>query len=476
MAKLVAIGDSLTQGFQSGAIFHTEKSFPAMIARSMGLDLLNDFCIPRFPGDGLPLNIEALLRWMETQLGSRVQPHEWILQFPFLFANYADQVEDLYERGRGSRPVSFGGTYHNLGVWGFRVIDSLTFNTDYCRQAINRDEGWIKDDFLGLPSAPMYRTALRVLNPKLRLERNTWTQLDNLQHISETEGVENLIIWLGSNDCLDTVVSLKLRDMTSPVDNNDSIERRKYNLTHPDVFEGDYTAFINRVKSTISDDTKVFVGTIPEVTIPPITQGLGFFDGNYFDNYGRFFADDSNFSRFLHPHLTREEAMLIDRRIGDFNQIIKTLVANQGENWHIVDTGQILKDLAVKRNNALDTPERVLRDYYGKLDIADHPLLRLDPIPSTLRLDTQDNQRDRGGFFSLDCVHPTTIGYGIIAEAFLRTMNFAGVENADPIRLNWAEIINQDTLLQSPPLLWDDIVQAAQNNSTLWNLIFSFTS
>jgi hypothetical protein len=37
MAKLVAIGDSLTQGFQSLAISRTDLSFPAMIAERMGL-------------------------------------------------------------------------------------------------------------------------------------------------------------------------------------------------------------------------------------------------------------------------------------------------------------------------------------------------------------------------------------------------------------------------------------------------------
>ena len=37
--KLVAIGDSLTQGFQSGPILNTEWSYPAMIARSLGLSV-----------------------------------------------------------------------------------------------------------------------------------------------------------------------------------------------------------------------------------------------------------------------------------------------------------------------------------------------------------------------------------------------------------------------------------------------------
>lgn len=64
------------------------------------------------------------------------------------------------------------------------------------------------------------------------------------------------------------------------------------------------------------------------------------------------------------------------------------------------------------------------------------------------------------------------IGYGIVAEAFLRAMRAAGVPDADPMRLNWAEIMLHDSLLQAPPVLWDDIVEAAEHNSTLWDVIF----
>ena len=38
MAKLVAIGDSITQGFRSLAISDVDLSVPAMLASSLGLD------------------------------------------------------------------------------------------------------------------------------------------------------------------------------------------------------------------------------------------------------------------------------------------------------------------------------------------------------------------------------------------------------------------------------------------------------
>ena len=113
-----------------------------------------------------------------------------------------------------------------------------------------------------------------------------------------------------------------------------------------------------------------------------------------------------------------------------------------------------------------------MKAYYRSLGISDHPLLHLEPIPSTLLLETQDRLRLNGGLFSLDNVHPSTIGYGIVAEAFLREMQRAGVSGADPIHLDWRQIITQDFLLQSPPALWDDIANAAESNATLWDIIF----
>lgn len=470
MAKLVAIGDSLSQGFLSGAISRTEWSFPALIARSLGLDVPRTFRVPIIPGDGLPLNIERLLRQMRRSLGDDISRWEWFIEVSYLVRKYFDQVEDLFERGKGSRPAAFGGSYHNLSVWGFRVLDSFTVDWNYCQTAIEDKEGWLDDDFLGLPSAPMYRTAGRVLNPKWREDREDWTQINHLQHIAATEGIENLILFLGANDCLRTVTSLEVNDMEPGV-SDDPRERRQWNLTHPEVFKRDYERLAEKVSKAIGQDTKVFVGTIPHVTIPPITQGIPPYQNRYFDYYARFFVNKKDFNSLLHKHITGTEAQRVDGRIDQFNATIRQVA--QAKSWSLVDTGKILDELAVKRQAFEEMPERPLREFYEARRIPDHPLLSLDPVPSVLRLKTtEQGQRTAGGLFSLDCVHPSTIGYGIIAEEFLRVMKSAGVSDADPTRLNWKEIIAQDTLIQHPPVLWDDMMEAMEKHPTLWETVF----
>jgi hypothetical protein len=124
----------------------------------------------------------------------------------------------------------------------------------------------------------------------------------------------------------------------------------------------------------------------------------------------------------------------------------------------------------------MDAPDRPLKAYYASLGFIDHPLLQLDPIPSVLSLRTENGIRTSGGLFSLDGMHPSTIGYGIVAEAFLIEMQKAGVPDADPTRLDWSHIIAQDSLLQSPPVLWDDIVNSAEKHSIFWDAIFKVLS
>lgn len=492
MPRLVAIGDSLTQGVQSGAIYKTESSFPALIAEAMGLRVPRDFRVPGFPWSGLPLNIEALLRSMRRKLGSSINPLEWIFELPSLIADFIDDVEDLYERGAGSRPAAYGGIYHNLAVAGFQVYHSYTVTSEICNQQIEENEGLIEDDLLKIPSASMYRIARRVLNPKqLNDERQSWTQIDNLRHLNTPgDPVENLILSLGANDCLGTVRDLEVRDMPElsemPKD-RDTYElmewRGAYNLTSETVFEDDYRKMVRQISEAICDETNVFVGNVPHVTIPPITQAISGEDDckhnerQYYTYYGTFFANPDNFTT-RNRHLTGSEVRCIDDRIDRFNRIIDDIVREQrvtyGKNWHVVDLCGLLDRLAFKRNMNVHFPQIPLRQYFTEEGDPNHPLLdeNLRPTPNVLRFETVDNQRMGGGLFSLDCFHPTTIGYGLIAEVFLREMEDAEAIDTESVQLNWKNIIERDGLIRNPPVLWDDIIAAAEAHPRLADLLY----
>ena len=499
MAKLVAIGDSLTQGFQSGGISQegADWSYPAMVARALGLSTsspgnldLSDFRVPILPGDGIPLNIKHLLDACSSGgLGDTISSAKEWGKFAQLAATYADKIEDFYEREDGAidRVSGFRGSYHNLAVFGFRVVDTFKVNPAYCLEVIQQDKGSRKDDLLGLPGAPMYRTAYRVLNPgnNRSQRRLALTQVQTLKQIYEQEGVENLILFLGGNDCLETAVKLSLNKMPDIFDSDDPKERRQFNLTSPGVFERDYRTLVDEIIDIIGTETQVFVGTVPDVTIPPISKGLGEQDNNgIYDKYGGFYANQDLSLPCLERSLKREEVKGIIESIDQFNEIIKRIVKEAGDNWHIVDTGGILKTVAVKRNHALESPSDPLREYLqnswekgnGPHPLLTHPLLKDKPLPNALLLESRNNERVSGGLFSLDCVHPTTVGYGLIAEAILRVMKDAGVPGASPQSLDWDGIISRDTLLTKPPVLWDDVLEAADNAAMVWDIILKTMS
>jgi hypothetical protein len=94
--RLVTIGDSLTHGFQSGAIFNTRLSYPNIIAREMGWNQLR-YPTMRGQETDLPINLEHLARQLDQKFGETI---DW-WEFPSFLSfvrNYLDEVEDYWER------------------------------------------------------------------------------------------------------------------------------------------------------------------------------------------------------------------------------------------------------------------------------------------------------------------------------------------------------------------------------------------
>ena len=546
MAKLVAIGDSITQGFMSGAISSSgaKFSYPALIAKAMGLKVWqpcpnneapnheNIFRVPYFPGSGLPLNIEALLRAIGPDFDGPLGVEELQSRFSSI-SEFIDETRESYDLDQ----VDYQGIYHNLAVLSFRVSDSFTINSTYYDQESGENEnavdgrfdGWSEalsivlntatrsemalsairwitremsdvlgtqpsvfvgqflsrcldylPDILDSPPTTMYRVARHVLNPSRSPNRDCWTQISNLKHIMKTEGVENLILFLGANDCLNTVTGFDIEDMPPESGISDDPEaRRRYNLTSENVFKKDYSRMVRQISEIISADTRVFVGTIPYVTIPPITQASNQLyrehrGKQYFTYYAPFFADRENWRG---SRLDGEQAISIDTRIHRFNEIIRGVIQTVPENgeWHLVDICGLLERLAVRRTDNDSDPSRPLRNFLP----SDHALLgdNLSPVPNVLRFETHNNERTNGGFFSLDCFHPTTIGQGLIAEAFVSVMREAGVchisSGANDWELNWGRIIENDTLIEDPPVLWDDAIRMTEEYRGLASVIYS---
>jgi hypothetical protein len=454
-AKLVAIGDSLTQGFQSGSISRTSLSFPAMIARCLDDTSFN---FADFQGEeGLPFNIEALLNVLAKRYGKSINWAEFI---PALLTvqSYMDRVEDYWERGDGINSTSTGPLHRNLAVWGFQLGDAYMLSEQLCQTHIPQPSD---NPLKQIPEFAMYRTARRTLNPSFDPQYALLTQIDAAKEIgAKAGGIENLIFWLGSNNCLPTVGRLKIEE------SNDReltclAHERKATLWKPEHFQKILDITTQKLAEIPAQN--VFIANVPHVTIPPISRGVspGAAPGQeqdsegYYLYYTNFWIWDKDFSPARHPYLTRSQVRHIDEVIDQYNQMIVSKANAHG--WHLIDMCSLLDQFAFRRRQgkiAYQFPLGLIAALQAN-PITKDRVVNGQPLLDTryLRIDsheTDPTKKYRGGLFSLDGVHPTTVAYGIIAHEFLNVMKSKGVNV--PNSLNWQEIIEQDTLLINPPI------------------------
>lgn len=397
--KLFTIGDSISQGFMSGAAARTDQCFSTLIAEVLKTSSYN---IPYWPKGGHPLNIEEAFRVLERRFDDDDDikgPIEWTKAFNILNA-YLDLVEDYYERGEGNDP-KFKDPFHNVAIRGFDVSNAWQINPGICTEFINRSRNSRRDNLFGFVDQSFLRTARTVLSGGSKGNQN-FSQLDWLKHHHEKEGVENLVMFLGANNALGTVLSLEInqtsRNGTAFKDGPEKVsleERRSnhWNLWHPEDFRVEYRYTLKKAMDIMESNPKnvnykVFVGTIPLVTIAPIIKAVGQvserqqvevreyrMDGcnpapkskselpkgdeikySYAKYYTYFpFADSFDIKD---KHLNFRQILHIDNCIRAYNRIIQEEVMEVNKRLNdrkvfIVDVGTILSKMALKRNNLM---------------------------------------------------------------------------------------------------------------------------
>lgn len=481
--RLVCIGDSLTQGFKNGAIFEPNLSYPATIAWEMGLGE-DDFRYASFTGKGgPPINIEYLLRRLDHEFGEDINLWELPLA-PIYLRQWMDEIEDYWERGTGTEPIRYRGPYHNLAVWGFQVQDAYLLTAGLCRQiASENSDDWVSQ----VPENAMYRTALRVLNPSQSPADDDATQITRAQELAASGGVENLIVFLGANNVLGTVTSLDPKESTDEELMKPDPRERPANVYSPDHFQAVFTELVKQVEQIRPE--RVFWGTVPPVTIAPVTNGVGGrMDsdmglespyGNsdhpkwyrrYFRYYTRPWVPDAKFRPNEDQCLRGEQAMKIDWTIAQYKRILLGAVeshnrqrrqANQTEDWFVVDVHWALERIAYRRYT--EDPSVPPPPGWSPYEMPEsYKKLQLD----TRFLRAKQGQRVAGGLFSLDGIHATTAAYGLVAQEFINAMQKAEVQfywgdgvtpRVGPVTVDYERLIHLDTLAQGLPRTLDDV-------------------
>jgi hypothetical protein len=460
--RLVTIGDSLSQGMQSAAVFATDLSSGAIVAHELGW--LNRFRFPRYPGHGgLPLNLELLARDLEQRYGSELS----VWELPgalFRARQLMDEIEDYWERGPGRVAPDVRAINHALAMYSWDLRDALSRTAASCQAGVQAP----RDDLISqVVSDHAERAALRVY-PHWSAHSSRLTFFDaarelGREHEDDTDvGIETLVVALGANNALGTVTRLDV--VWSGEDFRDVERKRAYTVWRPEHFAAELAEVAAAVRTIPA--RHVIWCTVPHVTIPPLARGVGpkIRPGSrYFPYYTRPWISDERFDPERDPHLTAADACAIDAAVDLYNEAMERMVADARRgadgpprDWYLLDVAGLLDRLASRRY--IDDP-LARPPWWTPYELP--PALRaLDPPPDS-RFLTGDGKGGRatGGLFSLDGVHPTTVGYGILAQELVSVMTRAGVQfrtpggapRPGPVEVDFDRLLRRDLLVRRPP-------------------------
>lgn len=448
-APLVTVGDSLTHGLSSGAVFHTRLSWPALVAEALGVRL----DVPSYAGplDGLPVNIEALLRQLGQRFGDDLSVWE-VAQVPVVLQRILDDNEDYWERGAGARPPATDVRFHNLGIYGWDVRDALSYRA---ARAVTLAATPQRDTLLGAkPAHDNDIAAASVLAPF----GPEATQMSAAAWHGRTGGIDTLVVALGANNALDAVVSKRVCWSDAGYDDLD--RKGVYNVWRPTHFAAEYGQLVAELKSIRA--ARVALATVPHVTVAPIAKGVNPTDpGNkwrpgsrYFPYYTDPWIEESEFRPAKHRHITHQQARAIDSAIDQYNRTIcdaTRQARGEGRDWYVFDMCGLLDSLAYRRFER--DHEAARRNGWQGYELP-APISGLD----TRFFRSNVSGRNQGGLFGLDAIHPTTCGYGIVAHELLFLLASAGVASTP---IDFAALLKRDTLNSAPPELLDDVLAIA---------------
>lgn len=454
--KLVAMGDSMAQGFKNGGIYRTDLSFPAILARS--LDPSTEFDLPSFSAQaGIPINIEVLIRGLAEKyedgftLGNSIGAGSEIYRT-------LRRIKSYWEGHLKSLKVEQDTPYHNQAIWGFTISDTMLMHEEYCRTYIKKNKPEYSV-FNVLPDHAMYVTARMVLNPSFSKKFESNSMLDNVRLLSEDGGIENLIVCIGHNNIVGAVTNLDIK-YSEESDLNARYADRKCTVFRSEHFKIEMRRLYEQVADL--DVKNVFVPTIPYITIPPAIRGVNEDKEKprtgYFDYYSRFWIWDEDFDPEKHPHLTRNDAIELDIVVDRYNAIIHKLADEF--NFCVVPVHKYVR-AAARRRLGKDNVSPFPPDFVRALKKNEKTSYLVEDLENVhistdyLRLNEETGKIDRGGIFSLDGLHPSTIGYGLIANIYKMSMEKHGVEFEKPI--DWESVIENETLVTDPPPLMKDL-------------------
>lgn len=362
--------------------------------------------------------------------------------------------------GAGTGSVAPNVTFimENLGMYGWDLRGALSVTATVCKQRIIAP----KDSaLLPLIANASERAALRVLPSSTAAgPRNDLSTIGAAQELGNDGGIETLVVMLGANNALGAVTQLKVC-WSQDADYMDLDRKGKYTVWNPKHFAAELKLVEAEIRKVQAQH--VIWATVPHVTIAPVARGVGKckadLESRYFPYYTRPWITDAEFDPTDDPNITENQARAIDSAIDQYNDDVADMVRRarrENLDWYLFDFAGVLDRLASRRYiDDLNARPAWWTQYPlpPELDL-------LNPKPDSNFFCSGPHGRTKGGIFALDGVHPTTVGYGIVAQELIDIMQLAGVkfymgngttQRNGAVRVDFNRLIARDSLILNPP-------------------------
>jgi hypothetical protein len=378
VSSYVAVGNSLTAGFQSNALYESSQiySYPNLIARELNASGATiNFVQPLWSDPGTPIAGTSIAARYEilSLVGPKIGPA----------GRTAGAPENL----------TYPAPYNNLAVPGAFIYDFLNAtNGNNCYSALG-----------GSPNALFTST--------LRAGGSQFTQTVALKP-------DLVTFWLGNNDVLGYATSGGAIPFTSPT-----------------LFAGLYGLALDSLRVRVGTKTVILVGNIPDVTSIPFfktipSRGLVLRQGQ---------ADSLNAATGGVFHFTAGANGFLAvtgtgvKKLGANDYVLLTCsqdslkLAGWGStkpipNQYVLDS---VETAAAKSTVASYNAAIVAVAASHNAVVVDINAVLANIAANGVMYAGQELTADYviGGVFSLDGVHPTSKGQGLIANEFIRMMN-----------------------------------------------------
>ncbi len=383
--RYVAIGNSLTAGYQSGALTQSHQiySYPNQIATQAGVKsftqpLLGYPGIGAFSADTVnPAGIMELTYLDNPATPNTVNPDPVITPEPF--ADHADTFNPLFPYVSADVASNNSLPYNNLGIPGSVLGHMLaTYSAATSGTGNSFFDIILRNPNFG--NTTVYQQA-KMLQPTF------------------------LTCWIGNNDVLGYATS----GGTSPAAPTDVAT---FTILYGQLLDSLLTTGADIVVANIPDVTAIpFFTTIPGVLLNTETNEPLIIDGNVVPIIGVNPATD--FVLLSAPEALKlglgvptslggTGAPLPDQFILDASEIA---IASQA----VSDFNAAIKNLADARGIAVVD----INSFFNDIKANGYTLAGVEFTPKFLT----------GGIFSLDGVHPSDVGYGIVTNEFIKTIN-----------------------------------------------------